>query len=340
MDEPTSSLSQGEVTELFSLMRQLQNSGVIIVFISHRLDEIMEVAQRVTVLRDGRVIEEAPTAGMSRDRLVQLMVGRPLSSLFTKTTPHVGEVVVSVEHLTQEGNFRDISFDLRAGEIVGFGGLVGAKRTDVAQAIFGIGRLDGGTIAIDGKRVTIRNPGSALKHRIAYVPEDRLVQGLVQPVSVADNMSLPALKSFSVHGWMSQRKVMSNARTWVDRLHIRLARVTQAARELSGGNQQKIVLAKWLGTGPRIVLLDEPTRGIDVGTKAEVHALIAGLAEDGKAILLISSEMPELLAMSDRIIVMREGEITGRFARDEASPEVVMRAALGLASSEQLERAD
>jgi rhamnose transport system ATP-binding protein len=153
-------------------------------------------------------------------------------------------------------------------------------------------------------------------------------------------MSLPALKSFSVHGWMSQRKVMSNARTWVDRLHIRLARVTQAARELSGGNQQKIVLAKWLGTGPRIVLLDEPTRGIDVGTKAEVHALIAGLAEDGKAILLISSEMPELLAMSDRIIVMREGEITGRFARDEASPEVVMRAALGLASSEQLERAD
>lgn len=340
MDEPTSSLSQGEVTELFSLMRRLRDNGVAIVFISHRLDEIMEVAERVTVLRDGKVIEEAPIAGMTRDRLVQLMVGRPLSALFTKAAAHVGEVVVSLNNLLQEGNFHDITFDLRAGEIVGLGGLVGAKRTEVAQAIFGIGRLDGGAITIDGKRVSIRSPGGALRHGIAYLPEDRLVQGLVQPISVADNMSLPALKSFSSHTWMSQRKVVNNAHTWVDRLHIRLARVSQPARELSGGNQQKVVLAKWLGTRPRIVLLDEPTRGIDVGTKAEVHALIAALAEEGKAVLLISSELPELLAMSDRIIVMREGEITGRFTREEATPEIVMRAALGLASEEQLERAD
>jgi rhamnose transport system ATP-binding protein len=340
MDEPTSSLSQGEVTELFSLMRRLRDNGVAIVFISHRLDEIMEVAQRVTVLRDGKVIEEAPIAGMTRDRLVQLMVGRPLSALFTKAEADVGEVVVSLNNLSQEGNFHDISFDLRAGEIVGLGGLVGAKRTEVAQAIFGIGRLDGGTITIDGKRVSIRNPGSALRHGIAYLPEDRLVQGLVQPISVSDNMALPALKSFSSHTWMSQRKVADNAHTWVDRLHIRLARVSQAVKELSGGNQQKVVLAKWLGTQPRIVLLDEPTRGIDVGTKAEVHAIIAALAGEGRAVLLISSELPELLAMSDRVIVMREGEITGRFTREQATPEKVMTAALGLASEEQLERAD
>jgi ABC-type sugar transport system ATPase subunit len=304
------------------------------------LDEIMEVTERVTVLRDGKLIEEAPIAGMTRDRLVQMMVGRPLSALFTKAAAHVGDVVVSLNNLSQEGNFHNITFDLRAGEIVGLGGLVGAKRTEVAQALFGIGRLDGGTITIDGKRVSIRSPGGALRYGIAYLPEDRLVQGLVQPISVADNMSLPALKSFSSHSWMSQRKVVNNALTWVDRLHIRLARVSQAARELSGGNQQKVVLAKWLGTRPRIVLLDEPTRGIDVGTKAEVHGLIAALAEEGKAVLLISSELPELLAMSDRIIVMREGEITGRFTREEATPEIVMRAALGLAREEQLERAD
>jgi ABC-type sugar transport system ATPase subunit len=194
------------------------------------LDEIMEVAQRVTVLRDGKVIEEAAIAGMTRDRLVQLMVGRPLSALFTKAEADVGEVVVSLNNLSQEGNFHDISFDLRAGEIVGLGGLVGAKRTEVAQAIFGIGRLDGGTITIDGKRVSIRNPGSALRHGIAYLPEDRLVQGLVQPISVSDNMALPALKSFSSHTWMSQRKVVDNAHTWVDRLHIRLARVSQAVK--------------------------------------------------------------------------------------------------------------
>jgi rhamnose transport system ATP-binding protein len=186
MDEPTSSLSQGEVTELFLLMRRLREGGVAIVFISHRLDEIMEVAERVTVLRDGKVIEEAPIEGMSRDRLVQLMVGRPLSALFTKTTTHIGDVVVSLDSLSQEGNFHDISFELRAGEIVGLGGLVGAKRTEVAQAIFGIGRLDGGAVSIDGKRVHIRNPGAALRYGIAYLPEDRLVQGLVQPVSVAD----------------------------------------------------------------------------------------------------------------------------------------------------------
>lgn len=327
MDEPTSSLTPGEVDELLSTVRQLRAAGTAIIFISHRLDELFAIADRVTVLRDGALIGTHPMAGMTRERLIQMMVGRPLGELFPKQAVAPGAPLLEVRGLSLAGQFADISFTLRRGEIVGMAGLIGAGRTAVARALFGIEPATAGTLLLDGRPVTIRSPREAMALGIGYVPEDRKQHGLILPMSIASNISLPLLHKVARYGWIDRHRERRRAQQSAAQLEIKLAHVDQPVGQLSGGNQQKVVLAKWLGTQPRLLILDEPTRGIDVGTKAAVHRLMSELAAQGLAILLISSELPEILAMSDRILVMREGRITAQIERAAATQEAIMAAA-------------
>lgn len=327
MDEPTSSLTLGEVAELFNIVRQLRESGTAIVFISHRLEELFAVADRVTTLRDGTYIGTRPMAAVTTSELIQMMVGRDLHDLFPKQTVQAGDVVLDVQALSVAGRFKDVSFQVRSGEIVGMAGLIGAGRTNVAQALFGVEPATSGTITLDGSPVQITSPQQALQLGIGYVPEDRKEHGLVLDMSIADNITLPLLKQFSRAGWVDTRQERSTAAASAQQLEVKMASLSQKVGQLSGGNQQKVVLAKWLGTQPRLLILDEPTRGIDVGTKAAVHQLMSSLAAEGMAILMISSELPEILGMSDRILVMREGRITAHFERAEANQERLMAAA-------------
>lgn len=327
MDEPTSSLTLAEVDELFAIVRQLREAGTAIVFISHRLEELFELADRVTVLRDGTYVGTQPIAGVTTEALIQMMVGRTLADMFPKQVVEAGPVVLEVEGLSRTGVFQNVSFELRQGEILGMAGLVGAGRTDIARAIFGIEPATGGSIKIDGQAVKITGPQQAMNLGLAYVPEDRQHHGLVLPMNISQNITLPILSEFARMSWIDDGQVRQSARQAATQLEVRAAGLWQKTRELSGGNQQKVVLAKWLATHPRILILDEPTRGIDVGTKAAVHGLMSELAARGMAILMISSELPEVLGMSDRILVMREGHLTGEFTRAEATQEKIMMAA-------------
>jgi rhamnose transport system ATP-binding protein len=327
MDEPTSSLTQREVEELFAIVRQLRASGAAIVFISHRLEELFALADRVTTLRDGAYVGTRAMADVTGEDLIRMMVGRTLDELFPKQAVDAGDVVLAVERLGVEGSFSDISFELRRGEILGLAGLIGAGRTNVARALFGVEPATAGTIKLDGRTVSIRSPDAAMALGIGYVPEDRKEHGLVLKMSIADNITLPMLSSFARSGWLDQKRALQAATVSAKQLEVKMADVQQQAGQLSGGNQQKVVLAKWLGTQPRVLILDEPTRGIDVGTKAAVHGLMSDLAAQGMAILMISSELPEILGMSDRILVMREGRLTGQFSRAEATQEKIMAAA-------------
>jgi rhamnose transport system ATP-binding protein len=327
MDEPTSSLTLNEVADLFMIVRRLRESGTAIVFISHRLEELFEVADRVTVLRDGMYIDTVPLEGITIEELVRKMVGRTITDLFPKLDVQPGEVVLEVEHLSRKGVFENVSFQLRKGEILGMAGLVGAGRTDVARTIFGITPATAGIIRIDGREVNIRDPRCAMDMGLAYVPEDRQNHGLVLPLNIIANITLPSLPKYALHGWLREGEAQQVSYEVASRMEVKASSVWQRARELSGGNQQKVVLAKWLSTNPRILILDEPTRGIDVGTKAAVHSLMSTLAANGMAILMISSELPEVLGMSDRIMVMHEGKVTGMFNRDEVTQEKVMMAA-------------
>jgi rhamnose transport system ATP-binding protein len=327
MDEPTSALSSNEVADLFRIARQLRDRGTGVVFISHRLDEIFDLADRVTVLRDGKYVGTRAIKDLTQDELIRMMVGRTLDALFPKQDVPQGELLLRVEGLSKAGVFEDISFDLRRGEILGMAGLVGARRTDVATAIFGVDPADSGTIAIAGRPVHIRNPQDAVRLGIAYVPEDRQQHGLVLPFNLTQNVTLPILGEYSKLGWIDQQSEGVQTRQMTDQLAVKAAGLWQRARELSGGNQQKVVLAKWLSTRPRILILDEPTRGIDVGTKAAVHELMSQLAAQGMAILMISSELPEILGMSDYILVMCEGHLTARLDRAQATQENIMAAA-------------
>jgi ABC-type sugar transport system ATPase subunit len=327
MDEPTSSLTLAEVEDLFRITRRLRESGTAIVFISHRLEDLFELADRVTVLRDGHYVGTREMAGVTKEELIQMMVGRTLSDLFPKQEVEAGEVALKVEGLTLPGVFADVSFEIRKGEILGMAGLVGAGRTDVARTIFGIVPAAGGAIEIDGKPVKIRNPQQAMNLGLAYVPEDRQHHGLVLPMNLSQNITLPILSEYARSGWLRKGKEVEAAHRAATQMAVKASSLWQKAQELSGGNQQKVVLAKWLSTYPRILMLDEPTRGIDVGTKASVHALMSELASQGMAILMISSELPEILGMSDRIIVMREGRMTAQLTRAEATQEKIMLAA-------------
>lgn len=328
MDEPTSSLTLNEVADLFQLVRRLRDDGTAIVFISHRLEELFELVDRVTVLRDGSYVDTQPMQGVTRDDLIRMMVGRTITDLFPKQEVEAGEVVLKVDHLGRAGSFTDVSFELRRGEILGMAGLVGAGRTNVARAIFGVEPATTGTIQIEGKGVTITSAQQAIGLGLAYVPEDRQLHGLIPPMNLISNISLPMLADYAEGGGRLNGKMELDATyAAAQQMEVRANNIWQTAKELSGGNQQKVVLAKWLSTRPRILILDEPTRGIDVGTKAAVHALMSKLASEGIAILMISSELPEILGMSDRVIVMHEGHVTAHFTRAEATQEKIISAA-------------
>jgi rhamnose transport system ATP-binding protein len=333
MDEPTAALSPPEVERLFATVLRLKERGVAIVFISHRLEEVEAIADTVTVLRDGAHVATRPAAELTRNEMVQLMVGRSLDQLFPKEEAEIGEVVLRAEGLGRRGVFADVSFELRRGEIVGLAGFVGAGRTEVARSIFGIDRLDTGRLWIGERPFRPRAPRAALRRGIAYLPEDRLTQGLVQTMSIAANASLAVLPQLTPGGILRPRAERALARRFMDQLRIKAVSPAQVVRSLSGGNQQKVVLAKWLASNPKILILDEPTHGVDVGTKADVHRTISHLASEGLSILLISSELPEILGMSDRVLVMREGRIAAEFARADATPERVVAAAAGMAEA-------
>ncbi len=330
MDEPTAALSPHEVDKLFATGRRLRERGVAVVFISHRLEEVDAIADTVTVLRDGRHIATRPAAGLSQAEIIRLMVGRSLDALFPKEESEVGDVVLRARGLTHRGVFSNVSFDLHRGEIVGLAGFVGAGRTEVARSIFGIDRLDAGELWIDGSRFRPRSPRAALRRGLAYLPEDRLQQGLVQPMSIAVNASMAVLPRLTPGGILRPRRERSLARRFMEQLSIRATSPAQIVRSLSGGNQQKVVLSKWLAAEPGILILDEPTHGVDVGTKADVHQAISHLAANGLTILLISSELPEILGMSDRVLVMREGRLVAEFPRDAATQERIIEAASGV----------
>ncbi len=330
MDEPTSALPDEEVEHLFQIIRKLRERGLGVVFVSHRLNEVHAICDRVVVLRDGQNVGALPIAEATDERLIAMMVGRSIENLYPKRPAEPGEVVLEVEGVTRHGVIEDISFQIRAGEVVGLAGLVGSGRTEVARAIFGADRIDRGTIKLNGKVVHIRSPQDARTLGIGYVPEDRKVQGLVLNMTVRDNAALAVLRQLAHGGqFIAWPAVEHTAAQYIQELQVRPPRTDLIAGSLSGGNQQKVVLAKWLAANLKVLLLDEPTRGIDVGAKAEIHGLIDTLAHRGMAILLISSELPEVLAMSDRILVMSEGRLAGELSREEATQERVLALASG-----------
>jgi rhamnose transport system ATP-binding protein len=330
MDEPTAALSPHEVENLFATVHRLRDRGVAIVFISHRLEEVSAIADTVTVLRDGRHIATRPAEGLAHGEMVRLMVGRSLDALFPKEEAEIGDVVLRADGLTRRGVFSGVSFELRRGEIVGLAGFVGSGRTELARSIFGADPLDRGTLRIEGRAYRPRTPRAALRRGLAYLPEDRLHQGLVQPMSVRENVSLAVLPGLTPGGFLRPRRERALARRFMEQLRIKATSPAQVVRSLSGGNQQKVVLAKWIAAEPRILILDEPTHGVDVGTKADVHRTISHLATQGLTILLISSELPEILGMSDRVLVMREGRLVAELSREEATQERVIQAAAGV----------
>ncbi len=330
MDEPTASLSAHEVRRLFRIIAALRREGVAILFISHRMEEVFEIADRVTVLRDGRWISTRPVSDVTPDLAIGDMVGRVLEDLFRRTPTEPDEVVLDVRDLGRDGAFSGVSFTVRAGEVLGFAGLVGARRTDVGLALFGIAPADTGEVRLDGQSITVTSPQQALERGIAYTTEDRRELGLIFPLSIAANISLPTLRRYLSRAGLIRRAAEdASAGAFKDRLKIRAATVKAPVGTLSGGNQQKVVLSKWLNTRPRVLILDEPTRGIDVRSKAEVHQIIDELAHEGMAIILISSDLPEVLATSDRILVMREGRQMAILDRIEATQERVLAAAMG-----------
>ncbi|MEV5981090.1 sugar ABC transporter ATP-binding protein [Streptomyces sp. NPDC052114] len=332
MDEPTAALTGSEVARLFGVVRALREQGAAILFISHRLEEIFALCQRVTTLRDGTLISSESLDGLTEDDLVRRMVGRDLDELYPKQATRVGDIALSVRRLTREGVFFDVSFDVRRGEIVGLAGLVGAGRSEVARAVFGVDRWDAGSVEVQGKALTNGAPSTAMAAGLALVPEDRRAQGLVMGMSIERNIALTGLRTTVRAGLVDRGAERSRALDWALRLQVKYARIADAVGTLSGGNQQKVVLAKWLATGPRVLIVDEPTRGIDVGTKAEVHRLLSELAADGVAVLMISSDLPEILGMADRVLVMHEGRLTAEIPRDAATEESVMAAATGRAA--------
>jgi rhamnose transport system ATP-binding protein len=329
MDEPTAALSAAEVARLFDVTATLRASGAAVLFISHRLEEVFEICQRVTVMRDGSQVLTSKLDGLTADDLVRAMVGRNLEERAPGQASTPGDQVLQVQRLTREGVFTDISFDVRAGEIVALSGLVGAGRSEVARAVFGIDSYDAGSVTVHGRPLHRSSPTSAMAAGVGFVPEDRRQQGLVMDMSVQQNMALASLHRLRHLGLITGKSERDFAADWALKLRIKFGRLTDPVSQLSGGNQQKVVLAKWLGRSPSLLIVDEPTRGIDVATKAEVHRLLSELARSGVAILMISSELPEVLRVGDRILVMREGRLVAEYTRSDASEEKIMSAATG-----------
>jgi len=328
MDEPTAPLTPKEVETLFTIARRLRDEGRTIIFISHRLEEVRALCDRVTIFRDGNKIATEDITSLTDADIIRLMIGRPLREYMHKQGATIGEVALKVDRLTKPGLFSDISLEVRKGEIVGLGGLVGAGRTDVARAIFGVAPASSGTVTVNGKAVVISEPSQAIDLGLAFVPEDRAVAGIFRTLSVEENITAAVPKKIAPGGIIRRVVEKTMAQDSVKRLRIRLASLRQPIGELSGGNQQKAILARWLLTDPDVLILDEPTRGIDIGVKAEFYEMIGELAASGRAILLISSELPELLALCDRVLVMSEGRLTADIPRADASQESIMSAAV------------
>jgi rhamnose transport system ATP-binding protein len=331
MDEPTAALSGVEVERLFAVVRSLRESGAAILFISHRFDEVFALCDRITVMRDGRWVSTDPVGQLTVGQVVRRMVGREVSALYPKQDTQVGDVVLSVRGLTRAGVFDAVSFDVRGGEIVALAGLVGAGRSEVVRAVFGVDRYDTGEILVGGRRLPRGRPAAAMAAGVALVPEDRRQQGLVMELPIERNVTLTRRWSLSRLGLLGPRAEREDAHRWTRLLQVKVGRLSDPVSTLSGGNQQKVVLAKWLSTGPKVLIVDEPTRGIDVGTKAEVHRLMSQLAGEGVAVLMVSSELPEVLGMADRVLVMHEGRLVEEIARERADEESVMLAATGQA---------
>lgn len=328
MDEPTSALTEQEIPQLFATIRRLKAQNKSVIYISHRLEELYEIGDVATILRDGNVVGTVPVSELSMRRLVTMMVGRELKDKFPKQQVEIGEEVLRVEHLNRQGVLHDISLSLHRGEILGIAGLVGSGRTEMARGIFGADPIDSGDIYIDGTKVNIKSPADAVRSGIAFLTEDRKQQGLVLIHSVQSNITLASLLRFSPNTFINRSSETEAAAQLVASLDIKTPSLSQQVRYLSGGNQQKVVVAKWLCGKSKILIFDEPTRGIDVGAKVEVYQLMNELVRQGAGIIMISSELPEILGMSDRILVMRGGEIAGEFPREEATQEILLEHAI------------
>lgn len=329
MDEPSAALTPQEVGRLFEIIRDLKRRGIGVIYISHRLDEIFEIADRVLVLRDGELAGQSPIGELTRRRMIELMVGREIEKEFPKHRHEIGQPRLLVENLSRIPSVRNVSFQICAGEVLGVTGLVGAGRTETARLLFGADRADSGTISLDGQTLALRSPRDAIRAGICLLTEDRKHQGLLLDASVRENFGLPNLKELSSWGLVNRHREQSWLAEYVEKLQIRIPHQEQLVRNLSGGNQQKVVLAKWLARNAEVVIIDEPTRGIDVGAKYEIYLLINELARQGKAVLMISSELPEVLGMSDRILVMHEGRVTGQITDVEhANQEEIMEMAV------------
>ncbi|MCI1660259.1 sugar ABC transporter ATP-binding protein [Bifidobacterium psychraerophilum] len=328
MDEPTAALTERETNRLFAVIETLKTKGVGIVYISHRMEEIFKVSQFVTVMRDGQIIDTKPTAETNVDELVRKMVGREITDYYPRKDTPIGDVIFSVSHLNSAGGlFEDISFEVRAGEILAFSGLMGAGRTEVMRAIFGIDKLKSGTVTLNGKQLRIRKPVDAIRHGIGFLTEDRKTEGLILDFSIRENVVLPKKDSFVRRGLYNAKAAAIFVRDLINRLSVKATSDEQLVSDLSGGNQQKVVMAKWVGISPKVLILDEPTRGVDVGAKREIYELMNELAGRGVAIVMVSSDLPEVLGISDRIIVMHEGTIAGQLPGKGATQEQVMQLA-------------
>ena len=330
MDEPTAALSHKEIEELFELVESLKAQGKAILFLSHKFDEIFRIADNYTVFRDGQLIGDGAIADVSEPELVKMMVGRDVSQIFPEREPNPGDTILKVAGYSHPTEFEDIGFTLRKGEILGFYGLVGAGRSEFMQALFGITRPSAGTVEIDGAPVEIKSAADAVDSGIVYVPEDRGKQGTILDLPIFQNVTLPSLGRISNRGFLKLAEEFKLAREYTERLDLRAASLDTQVGNLSGGNQQKVVIAKWLATQPKVIILDEPTKGVDIGSKAAVHEFMAELAAQGLAVIMVSSEIPEVLGMSDRVIVMREGRMVAELANGDLLPETLVRHAAGI----------
>jgi len=331
MDEPTSAITEKEIEDLFKIIKWLKGKGVSIIYISHKLDEIFRIADEITVLRDGELVTTVDAKETNNEKLIEMMVGRELKQLFPKVNGKIGEVVLEIRNFCSS-IFHDVNISVRKGEILGIAGLMGAGRTEVMESLYGLTPRDSGEIYINKRKVNIKSPQDAVKYKIGFLTEDRKLSGLFLPLAVDDNTVIANINSYIKAGLISHKSVEDDCNQMIELLSIKTPGLRQIVNNLSGGNQQKVLIARWLLINADILILDEPTRGIDVGAKSEIHRLMSKLANEGKAIIMISSELPEILGMSDRIVVMHEGRKTGELTREEATQEKIMKLATGMVS--------
>ncbi len=329
MDEPTSAITEVEVQHLFRMISDMKSQGISIIYITHKMDEIFAIADDITVLRDGQFITTKSASELNKDSLINLMVGRELSNVFQKQKAEIGETLLSIRNFTRKKEFQNVSFDVHRGEIVGMAGLMGAGRSELMMSLFGVTKRESGEVWLNGEKVEIKSPKDAIRHKIAFLTEDRKLTGLYLILSVQENITMASIDQFTSHGMLQHEKIREVCESEVQKFNIRTPSISQRVELLSGGNQQKVLLSRWMLNDPDILILDEPTRGIDIGAKSEIYKLMSDLAQQGKAIIMISSELPEIIGMSDRVVVMHEGKVTGILDAKDATQERLLSYAAG-----------